>query len=259
MIVTLAPQLQHPVALLPVLTTWARSHWEGSRLVLAPFAGDGQSPLEGPAWVEYKWSFEDQQPALEICEEGWTPEEAQAAVEEFNTVSYGARLVDGEEFAALLAQANDGRSPSDKVMYLFGLPEGDTAVVTATWSDAAAYYFYIRIARDCSMQIVSTYYEPVDMPTCGSFASFPVWGIPPLSEQRLRCRLTNGLYEFDAVVSQDTCALTPARFVGVMGSSQQDPESGSLWFPELAEHPLSEIGYSAVSYTHLTLPTILRV
>ena len=210
--------------------------------------GERPPGFETPAWTEVRWSPETEVPATDICEQGWTPEEAQAAVEDKNPATVDARLVDGAEFAALLEQLHlpDPQKPSGaqaRALHFFALPDDETGAIVVSGSTSSITYYYLRINQHCSVENLSSYTEDLVDPTCLSSGAFPLWGIPALSKAQQQCELSSGLYAFDAHVLEDSCAETPASFVGVFGFSRQQSDSASMWFPELAGHPASSVGY----------------
>jgi hypothetical protein len=200
-------------------------------------------PVEPPGWVDYDWSVEASSAAFETCEQGWTLEETQANVNQLDISLGYARLIDGDELAACVGESPDKRC-FEKLIHFFPLPDGTTGGVTLVRSPSELIIYYFRIAADCSLKRLGEYFESFDKPSCDEFGAFTLWGIPPISEARRQCRPTNGLYSFEAVVTEDSCGVTPARFTGVLGFSQDDSESGFLWFPELAGHPALSYGYA---------------
>jgi hypothetical protein len=207
-----------------------------------PVATDSGSaePVVAPSWADFQWSVDSSTTAFEICEEGWTLEEAQAAVDELDISLGYARLVEGDELRMCMGASSEGCF--ERLIHFFPLPDETTGGVTVVRSSGDLTVYYFRIAADCSLQRLGNYSEKFRKPSCDEFGMY-MWGIPPISEERRQCRPANGLYSFDAVVTQDTCGDTPARFTGLLAFSQYDRDSGSLWFPELAGHP-------AQSYSH---------
>src|SRR5690349_23929587 len=64
-------------------------------------------PVEPPSWVDFDWSAEASSEAFEICEQGWTPEEADAEMDELDITLGYARLVDGNELAGCVGASPD--------------------------------------------------------------------------------------------------------------------------------------------------------
>jgi len=210
---------------------------------IATESGTG-SPVEAPGWVDYDWSAEAPSAAFEICEHGWTLEEALAKVDELDLVLGYSRLVDGYELAACAGMSPDPDRCFERLIHFFPLPEGTTGGVALRRSPSELLIYYFRIEPNCSLQRLGEYFESFSTPSCDEFGMYPLWGIPPISDARRQCRPTNGLYSFEAVVTEDSCGVTAARFTGVLGFTQQDGESGSLWFPQLADNLGISQGYN---------------
>jgi hypothetical protein len=195
-------------------------------------------PVEPPGWVDYDWSADASSAAFEICEQGWTPQEADAEMDQLDLALGNSRLVDSDELVGCWGVSPSPRGCSEKLIHFFPLPDGTTGGVTLTRSSSELSILYFRILGDCSVQRLGQYFENFSTPSCDDFGWYTLWGIPPISEERQQCRPTNGMYSFDAVVTEDSCGVTPARFTGVLGFTQDDSELGSLWFPQFPEFPV---------------------
>jgi hypothetical protein len=137
-----------------------------------------------------------------------------------------------------LSASPDPGSCFERLIHYFPLPDGTTGGVAIRRSSTELIVYYFRILEDCSLQRLGQYFENFRNPSCDDFGWYTLWGIPPISEERQQCRPTNGMYSFDAVVSEDSCGVTPARFTGVLGFNQGTGELGDLWFPEFPEFPV---------------------
>lgn len=206
-------------------------------------AEPGPAPFAVPPWIGFRWSPRVAEVAS-ICEAAWSPEEAQVALEQHNTAFYGARLVDSDELAELLALPE--LPNAERALHLFPLPEGETGAILVKDDGDDTSFMYLRIDATCRLQLLSSYTRRAEAVGCDEPArGFRMWDVPGPSFSYHICDASNvsGYYAFQAEVLLDDCALTPHRFVGAFGFSETVPNGGAFWFADLAGHPATQGGF----------------